>query len=530
MDSKSTPASAAARCPLQGTETPALQAPLATLDDDDTPIPPMISITPPRELVERIFLLLDTKSMLTCRLVNREFNETIQSSILLQYFLACKAAGVIDNSQSPLSYAERLEALKKREEAWRNLKPVFEMTIDGIHPATPSISRTTEGVFFLSHDNLKDLIFFRSLKTIRNGSGFQVMVLHLTALTSEIRQTCKGTLSTWFFSTGEYHPLARRPRIHVQRSPEVKPRVLARIVGDNLALIVHSRDGSFSDKLFIFDWKTGRKLLQHEVTGNAYSDLDFVSPEIFLIPNRVLSHLEVWNLAPQQLNPKPPIQILSLQIPAVSSEYSLFSFSCCGEPTPFLHSVPYLPPQPFFSSPENSLVVIVLRMRSSSVSSTDSSTSRYTFLQVPWAKWGPPISRWFQINQTQARCIINSNGQRYAFSEPNPLDSRKLMVSVADFNPHNLRNAEMMARLGNGEGEDNGNNGNNEEGKEEEEFELLDHKGVFSEEVYMGLKCVVYRVPDEYDFDAVVMEEQRLLGAKLKRHNSGESIKVLYIG
>ena len=63
------------------------------------------------------------------------------------------------------------------------------------------------------------------------------------------------------FPTGEYHPLARRPQIHVQRSTEVEPRVSARIVGDNLALIVHSYYGTFSDKLFIFDWKIGRRLL-----------------------------------------------------------------------------------------------------------------------------------------------------------------------------------------------------------------------------------------------------------------------------
>ncbi|KAM6493350.1 hypothetical protein JOM56_011484, partial [Amanita muscaria] len=86
----------------------------------------MISLALPHELMERILLLLDTNSMLKCRLVNREFNAIIQSSTLVQYYLACKAAGVIDNPQSLLSYAERLEA---REDAWRK-KPMFETTMD----------------------------------------------------------------------------------------------------------------------------------------------------------------------------------------------------------------------------------------------------------------------------------------------------------------------------------------------------------------------------------------------------------------
>ncbi|KIL63091.1 hypothetical protein M378DRAFT_733816 [Amanita muscaria Koide BX008] len=593
--------------------------------------------------------------MLTCKLVNREFNEIIQSS-LLQYFLACKIAGVIDNPQPPLSYAERFEALKKREDAWRKLKPVFEMTISVNRQRFSRICRSTEGVLFLGDHNLKDLNYCHLASFPQDNSQWikipghgpalnwsGILVNFVTALHEhdlivnvfssgiEIQadmQWYSLDLVLLKFSTGEYHPLAHRPRIHVQRSPEVRPWVVSRIVGDNLALIVHSNDGTFSDKLFIFDWRTGRKLLQHEATENPYSSLVFVSPELLLVPNCVLSHFEVW-----QLHPKPPIQILSLQTPAVSPEYSIFDFGCYGEPNPFLHSMPYLSPRPFFSSPENSIIAVTLRMSSnsgrplsynlimnrralldtiqtwtspsfleqqeylttwltnevtvhqitdpedgsvqldaqsklvstmphprssprtrdspafatlppsnisadsgsSSVSSglsTKPSISRCTFLQVPWAKWGPPISRWLQVSELQARWLGSSHGQRYVFSEPNPLDRRKTMVSVVDFNPHNFRrNAEMMARLRSGEGE--GSSGNNEEsnGKAKgEEFEILDHKGVFSEEVYMGLKCVVHRAPDEYDFDVMLMDEQRLLGVKLNRHEWEESIKVLYIG
>ncbi|KAM6499832.1 hypothetical protein JOM56_005340 [Amanita muscaria] len=641
--------------PLQGTEIPTLQAPLTTPDDDNTPLPVTI-VTLPRELVERILLLLDIESMLTCRLVNREFNEIIQSSILLQYFLACKIAGVVDNPQSPLSYAERFEVLKKREDAWRKLTPVFETTISINRRTSSRICRSTEGVLFLSDDNPKDLNYChltsfpqdkpRWIRIPGHGPALDwsgILVNFETALyehdlivnfiSSDIENQADMhslDLVLLKFSTGEYHPLASRPRIHVQRSPEVKPWIVSRIVGDNLALVVHNRDGTLSDKLIIIDWKTGRKLLQHEATENAYRSLDFISPELLLVPNRVLSHFEVWHLPPQQLNPKRPIQILSLQIPAVSPNYNLFDFDCYGEPNSFLHSMSYFPPRPFFSSPESSIIKVMLRLLSnsrrrpsynlimimhrralldtiqtwtspslleqqeylptwltnevtarpnavpeykvvefvahsklvstmphprtsprtrdtsgtlptshmsadsgsSSFSFTKSSTSRCTFLQVPWAKWGPPISRWFEVNDTHARCITHPYGQKYAFSDPNPLDSRKLMVSVVDFNPHNFRrNAEMMARIESGGGEDNGGNGKNKEGKEEEEEEeILDHKGVFSEAVYMGLKCVVYRAPDEYDFDLVLMDEERLLGVKLNPQGWEESIKILYIG
>ncbi|KIL70493.1 hypothetical protein M378DRAFT_156644 [Amanita muscaria Koide BX008] len=98
---------------LEESGSPALQAPLTPPDDDYISVPATISPTLPRELVERTLLLLDTKSVLKCRLVNREFNAIIQSSTLLQYYLACTAAGVVDNPQSPLSYAERLDCLSR---------------------------------------------------------------------------------------------------------------------------------------------------------------------------------------------------------------------------------------------------------------------------------------------------------------------------------------------------------------------------------------------------------------------------------
>ncbi|KAM6496270.1 hypothetical protein JOM56_008976 [Amanita muscaria] len=124
------------------------------------------------------------------------------------------------------------------------------------------------------------------------------------------------------FSTGEYHPLARHPLIHVQRSPSVQPYIAIRIVGDNLALLVHDQDGS---KLFIFDWKTGHQRLQHKATENAYDDSVpvFVSPELLLVPNRILSRFEVWHLSPSHRNPNPPAQILSLQLPTFSVNYSI---------------------------------------------------------------------------------------------------------------------------------------------------------------------------------------------------------------
>ncbi|KIL65122.1 hypothetical protein M378DRAFT_162378 [Amanita muscaria Koide BX008] len=628
--------------PLQGIGTSALQGTLTVTppDDDYTPVPATIPPALPHELMERILLLLDTKSMLKCRLINREFNAIIQSSTLVQYYLACKVAGVIDNPKSLLSYAERLEALKKREDAWRKLKPVFEMTIEAFDHYSHKL---TAGYYFVN-TNEKDLYrchlpsspednpqWFRipghgpeqswSGSILKDGMAVYEHDLLVSVIFSEVGNQADMhrhslDLVLLKFSTGEYHPLAHHPLIHVQRSPSARAYTSVKIVGDHLALLVHGIQEDCS-KLFIFDWKTGHKRLQHKATESAYqcSVPVFVSPELLLVPNRILFHFEIWRI-PSHPNHNPPTQILSLQIPAVSDSYFITNIYCHGELSPFLHSMPYFPPRPFFPSSEDSIITINLRFdgpqesayklvmhrralldiihkwtspslpeqerlstwftneltvhkvadpddgsvrlaaqselvstvpqpgssprtRDSSTShiSADSSylstssgpassTSRYNILQVQWADWGSPISRWFQLNANLI-AMPQSNGQRCVFLDPNPDDKTKCEVSVADFNPHNV-----MAQLRGREG--GGNSGNNGEGKkkgDEDELELLDDDdGVFSEEVYMGLKCVVYHAPGEYEFDAVMMDEERLLGYKFDYANHTGGIKVLYFG
>ncbi|KAM6497469.1 hypothetical protein JOM56_007942 [Amanita muscaria] len=510
-------------------------------------------MTFPRELVERVLLLLDAKSILRCRIVSREFNAIIQSSTLVQYHLTCTAAGVIDNPQSPLSYAERLEALKKREEAWTKLTPVFETTINAIDPS--QLFELSAGNYFRSDKTQQDIYcchlpsspqdnpeWFRipghgagqsgSGSICVNGLAVYEHDLIVNVISSEVGNQADMhsiDLVLLKFSTGEYHPHARHSLIHVQRSASARPYITVRIVGDNLALILHDQDGS---KLFIFDWKTGHKRLQHQATENAYESSVpvFVSPGLLLVPNCILSHFEVWHLFPS--HPNPPVHVLSLQLPTLSVNYSIIYIRCHGEFTPFLHSMPYFPPRPFFLSPENSIIVVNVLLESflgprsayklimhrntlldmiqkwTSPSLLEQQGPRYDIRQVQWADWGPPISRWLQVDGTYMWWINHSAGQRCLFSDPNPRDKRACMIAVADFNPHNVRSTHLRGR----EGEDNGGNGNNEN---EEELEILDHEGVFSEEVYMGLKCVVHHVPGEYDFDVVLMDEERLLGLKV---------------
>ncbi|KAM6499901.1 hypothetical protein JOM56_005409 [Amanita muscaria] len=505
---------------LQGTEAPVHQGPFTTLDECCSRVPASISLTLSYELVEHILLLLDTKSVLTCKFVNRELNEIIQSSILLQYFRACKAAGVIDNPRLPLSYAEGLKALEKWEDAWRMLKPVFEIPSHGHEQGRPGFSASF-GTAVHEHDLIVNFIS----SDIGNQGDMRQHSLNLILLK---------------FSTGDYPPLARHPQNHLQvyRSPEPRPFLASSIVGDNLALVFHSRDGTSSDKLLIFDWKTGHKRLEHVATKHAYtnSSLVFVTPELLLVPNLILSRFEVWH--PSHPHPNPPVQILS-QYPLSHVPTTLTILAAVERPEDSIIII-NVHLESFEHARYGSYMLIMHRhalcdpdygsvrldAQSKSVSTTPhqgSSPLTRGFANSPnststypptLSKLGPPISRWLRdetrAGVTQAGRFPTAAGQRYAFLIPDPRNRRKLTLSVADFNPHNVRrNAEMMAQLRGGNNSRDGNN--------EEELEILYHKGVFSEDVYMGLKCVVYHAQDEYDRDLVLMDEDRLLGLKLIR-------------
>ena len=85
------------------------------------------------------------------------------------------------------------------------------------------------------------------------------LVSRIPTNTQENRVVYSVNMIPLQFSTGEYHPLARYPRIHVQDFDEMRPGIAVEIVGDNIALVTQTR-------LFIFDWKTGQKKLVCEYT------------------------------------------------------------------------------------------------------------------------------------------------------------------------------------------------------------------------------------------------------------------------
>ncbi len=83
----------------------------------------------------------------------------------------------------------------------------------------------------------------------------------------------------------------------------------------------------------------------------------------------------------------------------------------------------------------------------------------------------------------------------------------KSRIRIIDFNPYNIHLACMDVKRG-----------------QDLTGEMVierkgDHLGrghAFAEDIEMGLGCTIYTAPELYDFDGLLMEEERLLGLKVR--------------
>ena len=181
--------------------------------------------------------------------------------------------------------------------------------------------------------------------------------------------------------------------------------------------------------------------------------------------------------------------------------------------------MPYAPPRLFHTSaddgiivislqvmPYNSVFTIFIRRRSlldiatkfSRTRAPASGTPPGDVVSIPWSEWGPPISRWLDTNQRDLTSSVAPTAVRWVLID---LSFGSLCdIAIYDFNPHNIYHAQedlpgRYVIVGKGH-----------------TFDDED----FTEEFKMGLGCTVYEPPEKYDFDRVLVDEERMLGYKVR--------------
>lgn len=197
-----------------------------------------------------------------------------------------------------------------------------------------------------------------------------------------------------------------------------------------------------------------------------------------LLPNKHNKSLDIFRIPLSPIT-VPPSPILRLNLPALPEGSELNEIACRSEPSlirnasrlrksdrdgsPTTTGPASHPPRAFVATAKNAICLFSLRIavhgftfvvhrnalctlvddyvKSDSEESEDGQKSKENdedHVIVPWADWGPPITRWFNTTGYSGGWITTSAGQRYVLM-PHDWSLSGVPIYVLDFNEENLR-------------------------------------------------------------------------------------------
>ena len=358
------------------------------------------------------------------------------------------------------------------------------------------------------------------------------------------------------FSTGQLHPLAEQPIIPIiSISPLLgHGDVLIEVVGDFLALLIvfpGARDEN-EDKFFLVRWKRGEThfmslpelwSVPQSSEWGAYSSFAFLSQDTLVFPDIAQNVLRIAKIIIDS-DDTPRLQPLCvLHLPPLHRRATIVHLSCRAEPNPAgpcPSASPAPSDRPFRGKAEDAIILFNVYIDNHVLD-----TGRFTFVvhrhallghipaahracapfcpapepapplvHVPWSAWGPSATRWFLGNAPSMAWITTTTGQRMVTLE----DGMPTSIIVRDFNPYAVRATRALAATS-GESQ-RGNwstqlqNGNWKTLKVKDS--VFTAGPIFKEDVRSSLPYVEIVTQDEYHYDGVMMDDERVLGLKVR--------------
>jgi hypothetical protein len=373
------------------------------------------------------------------------------------------------------------------------------------------------------------------------------------------------------FSTGQSHPLAEQPNIYITTKSLLLGHcnVLIEIVGDFLALLITfpwARNEN-EDMFFLVRWKKGEThcvsvtRLQHisslisyaqlrSSEWGAYAYFSFLSQDTLVIPNLIQNTLEVAKIVIDSDDTPRLVPLCVLHLPSLTRRASIVRLGCRAEPNPIGSNslaVPAPPTRPFRDKAEDAIVLFNVLIEDVHLHAGQfhfPETRPFTFIvhrsalleripaahracapfcaapwpaptavQVPWAEWGVGATRWFEGDPASMRWITTTAGQRAVTME----DSAPTPIIVRDFNPYAVRSARMRAGASGLVPQCNWDeqlpNRNRLTLKVEDTVLLAG--SVFKEDVRSSLPYVEIVTQEQYSYEGVLIDEERILGLKV---------------
>jgi hypothetical protein len=141
-------------------------------------------------------------------------------------------------------------------------------------------------------------------------------------------------------------------------------------------------------------------------------------------------------------------------------------------------------------------------------------TPAAALVQVPWSAWGPATTRWFEDDLMALSWITTTAGQRSVTIK----GGNTTPIIVRDFNPNSVRAARVLATASGkslqGSWSTQLPNGNSMSLKAEDS--VIAAGSMFYEGVRSSLPYVEIVTQTEYDYDGVLIDEERILGLKVR--------------
>jgi hypothetical protein len=252
-------------------------------------------------------------------------------------------------------------------------------------------------------------------------------------------------------------------------------------------------------------------------SGGSYGGLLFLSPQILLLPKVEAGVFEFWKV-PSTPDTAPTHPIAALGLPILKEGHLISMLSCRGEPNPAGGGLPYST-QPYNSSPMDAIIIFNLRVQGVGVVITGNTFSifvhRRALLElcqdttisppqsddddtpvIPWRRWGPAITRWLGTGVMPTRWITTTSGQRCVFRLAGTGDELSPIV-VLDFNPTSVKRAAVgilsVVKL----------------------QSKIVHRA-FKMPIISNLPYVCFASPDVFNYDGILMDEERLIGLQVR--------------
>jgi hypothetical protein len=356
------------------------------------------------------------------------------------------------------------------------------------------------------------------------------------------------------FSTGKPHPLAEQPTIFLAAAESRllgQCDVVIEIAGDLLALLIifpeawDEKEGMF----FLVWWKRGKAYsmslpVPHDPESWRVDPyFAFVSQDTLVFPNSIQNMLTVTKIVIDSDDTPRLVPLCVLHLPPLARRAKVTSLSCHGESNPTGSgplAIPVPSNRPFRDKAEDAIMMFTLFIHAHLIDRK----YPFTFIahrhalfahipaahracapfcsppvpmpalaQVPWSAWGPATTRWFQT-MPWGSLNLRTAGQRavaldYTMQTP---------ITLRDFNPYAVRTARALATASGQSQQGNWSkqlpNGNSMSLKVEDT--VIAARSIFKEDVRSSLPYIEIVPKTEYEYDDILIDEERILGLKVR--------------